>query len=118
MTSYARSRMGANVATAVDDWIPPERRTKTGDPAEQHAGPPETSPRRAKVRATFQLPQELLERARDAVVALASTEQLTLAELVERAIDHEIEHLQNTHNRGEPFPHRRRPLRPGRPIGS
>ena len=111
-----RSRMGANVATAVDDWIPAERPVKRTETTEQaNRTPP---PRQSKVRATFQLPANLLERARDAVVALASTEQMTLAELVEQAIEHEIERLQREHNRGEAFPRRRRPLRSGRPIGS
>jgi hypothetical protein len=117
MTARARSRMGANVATAVDDWIPPTRTQLPGNAVEQRATV-EMPPKPAKVRATFQLPQDLLERARDAVVALASTEQLTLAELVEQAIDHELERLRREHNRGEVFPHRRRPLRPGRPIAS
>ena len=116
MTSSARSRMGANVATAVDDWIPPTRPERS-DAVEQRAGI-EMPPKPAKARATFQLPQNLLERARDAVVALASTEQLTLAELIEQAIEHELDHLIREHNQGEPFPHRRRALRPGRPIGS
>jgi hypothetical protein len=100
-----------------DDWIP---QTKTQAPVDssEHLGTGGTLPKPVKVRATFQIPQELLERARNAVVALASTEQITLAELVEQAIDHEVERLQQEHNRGEAFPRRRRALRPGRPIGS
>jgi hypothetical protein len=104
--------MGSNVATAVDDWIAEPRAEA---PASANARP---ASRPVKIRATFQLSVDVLERARDAVVALASTEQLTLAELVEQAISHELERLQQEHNRGERFPHRRRPLRPGRPIGS
>jgi hypothetical protein len=116
VTSNVRSRMGANVATAVDDWIPPTRAGRPGDAVEQHINTEMSRP--AKVRATFQLPQDLLERARDAVVALASTEQLTLTELVEQGIEHELDRLQREHNRGKPFPRRRRALRSGRPIGS
>jgi len=111
MNPARRPRMGSNVATAVDDWIAEPREA----PASADARP---ASRPAKVRATFQLSTDVLEWARDAVVALASTEQLTLAELVEQAISHELERLQQEHNRGERFPHRRRPLRPGRPIGS
>lgn len=117
MTSSGRSRMGTNVATAVDDWIAQTRLDTLAAPTD-HRGPVGTPSRPTKVRATFQLPPDLLDRARDAVVALSSTEQLTLAELVEHAIDHELERLQLEHNRGEAFPHRRRALRPGRPIGS
>jgi len=106
--------MGTNVATAVDDWIP-ERKV---EPLAQQTAEVSNPPRPAKVRATFQLPEDLLEHARDAVVALASTEQLTLAELVEQAIGRELERLQQEHNAGQRFPQRRRPLRPGRPIGS
>jgi hypothetical protein len=112
MSPAGRSRMGSNVATAVDDWI--------AEPRAEARASTDTRPdsRPAKVRATFQLSADVLEWARDAVVALASTEQLTLAELVEQAISHELERLQQEHNHGERFPRRRRPLRPGRPIGS
>ena len=103
------SRLGGNIATAVDDWIAP----RAAEGAEQA---PAQAPRPAKVRATFQLPTDLLDQARDAVVALASTEQLTLAELVETAIRHELDRLQQEHNDGQPFPRRRRALHPGRPI--
>jgi hypothetical protein len=115
MTSSGRSRMGTNVGTAVDDWIPQTRLDTPAAPTDHRVGTPS---RPTKVRATFQLPPDLLDRARDAVVALSSTEQLTLAELVKQAIDHELERLQRERNRGEAFPHRRRALRPGRPIGS
>ncbi len=102
MTPSGRSRMGRNVATAVDDWIPQTRPETPADPTERR-DPVGTSARPLKVRATFQLPQELLDRARDAVVALASTEQLTLAELVEQAISNELERLQREHNHGAAF---------------
>jgi hypothetical protein len=109
--------MGVNVATAVDDWIPASRPGQTDTTADGRPAAPRPS-RPPKIRATFQLPQDVLERARDAVVALASTEQLTLAELVQRAIERELDRLQREHNAGQPFAHRRRDLRPGRPIGS
>lgn len=81
--------------------------------------PPAASPQKKKVQATFQLPPELLEEARDTVVALAGPpESLTLATLVARGIERELQALRKKHNDGERFPSRQSPLRQGRPIGS
>jgi hypothetical protein len=78
------------------------------------------APRRAapsRVRATFHLPGELVEQARDAVVALSGPPvRLTLAALVEAGIRRELERLQKAHHAGKPWPKRRHALVGGRPV--
>jgi hypothetical protein len=72
-----------------------------------------------KVRATFHLPHELVEEARNAVVQLSGPPvRLTLAALAEKALRRELGRLKRAHNRGQDFPRRRVGLRGGRPIGS
>ena len=75
------------------------------------------SPRRApRVRATFHLPLDLVEEARNATVALSGPPtRLTLARLVETALRREVERLRHTHHAGEPFPPREADLVGGRP---
>jgi hypothetical protein len=73
----------------------------------------------AKVRATFHLPQDLLDAARAAVVQLSGPPvRLTLAQLAQNAIRAEVQRLQHEHNEGRPFPKPEAALRGGRPIGS
>lgn len=73
--------------------------------------------RPVKVRMTAHVPSDLLERARDAVVALSGPPlRLTLASLVEDAMERELERLQKERNKGKPFPPRGGELRGGRPI--
>lgn len=70
-----------------------------------------------KVRATFHLPADLFEEARDAVVYLSGPPtRLTLAALAENAIRRELNRLKKQHNDGESFPRRQEALRGGRPI--
>lgn len=70
-------------------------------------------------RATFHLPNDLVEEARDAVVALSGPPlRLTLAAFVENALRSEIERLKRKHNDGKPFPRREGAVRVGRPIGA
>ena len=75
-----------------------------------------------KVRATFQLPSELLNEARNTVVALSGPpHRLTLAKLMEGALRSELERLRGERlgrNRGREFPQREAEVRTGRPIGS
>ena len=72
-----------------------------------------------RVRATFHLPLDLVEEARNATVALSGPPtRLTLARLVETALRREVERLRHTHHGGEPFPPRAADLVGGRPIGS
>jgi hypothetical protein len=74
-----------------------------------------------KVRATFHLPLDLLNEARNTVVALAGPpHRLTLAKLAENALRNEIERLKEKRNgrqRGKEFPQRGEQVRTGRPIG-
>jgi len=72
-----------------------------------------------KVRATFHLPEDLVEEARDAVVHLSGPPvRLTLAALAEDALRRELARLRRKHNDGEPWPKRDGNLKGGRPIGS
>jgi len=80
---------------------------------------PPARKREAKVRATFHLPEGLLEEARDAVVHLSGPPaRLTLATLAEAALRKELERLKKAHNGGRSFPKREGELKGGRPIGS
>lgn len=73
----------------------------------------------SKVRATFHIPKDLLEQARDTVVALSGPPtRLTLAALAERALRAELDRLKKKHNKGANFPAREADLKGGRPIGS
>lgn len=70
-----------------------------------------------KQRATYHLPKELIEHAKDVVVALAGPPcQLTLAQLVEDALRTEIARLEREHNKGQRVPVRRAEPKTGRPI--
>jgi hypothetical protein len=74
---------------------------------------------KTKVRATFHLPKDLVEMARDVVIALGGApHRLTLASLVEKALTAEIDRLVREVNGGEPFPKYGEPLRGGRPVRS
>ena len=64
-----------------------------------------------KERFTAHLPAEVIERARNAVYW---TPRLTLAALVEEALENWINQLEA--ERGEPFPPRSGELKTGRPI--
>lgn len=64
-----------------------------------------------KVRATFHLPDELVDRLRDAVYW---TPGLTLAGLAEEALTQRLAELEA--DRGEPFPKRKGELKGGRPV--
>lgn len=77
--------------------------------------------RSVKVRATFQLPQDLLNEARNTVVALSGPpHRLTMARLAANALRSELERLKGTRagrQRGKDFPQRTGDVRTGRPIG-
>lgn len=80
---------------------------------------PELAAKAMHVRATFHLPADLLDEARDVVVALSGPPvRLTLAGMVQNAIRSELERLRKAHNRGKPFARRDYDLKGGRPIGS
>ena len=63
----------------------------------------------AKVRASFQLPPEVLEAVRDVTAHLSGPPlRMTMTALAERALRAEVERLEREHNQGRPFPPRAR----------
>lgn len=89
--------------------------TKRRSPASDPAPPQKVT----KVRATFHLPEDLLEEARNAVYWLSGPPtRLTLADLAATALRKEIDRLKKKHNGGRDFERRGEDLRGGRPIGS
>ncbi len=76
--------------------------------------------REGKVRATFNLSRELVEEARDTVVALSGPpHRLTLAKLAEIALRNELDRLRGQRagrSRHQAFPARTERVRSGRPI--
>lgn len=90
---------------AVDSWI--DARPRGGRQRET----PKTK------TAAFYLPVELLDRARNAVVALSGPpELLTMSRLVVSALERELARLEKKHRDGRPFPARRQEPRTGRPL--
>lgn len=72
----------------------------------------------SKMRRTFDLPSELIERLRDAAWALSGPpHQLTLNQLATDALHREVERLEREHNECRPFPPRSGALRRGRRLG-
>ena len=80
---------------------------------------PQDAPAKGKAtKATFNLPLDLVNEARAAVVALSGPPmRLTLTALVEKALRVELTRLQKAHG-GRPFPPIEAMLRGGRPIGT
>lgn len=72
-----------------------------------------TPARTQKTRATFHLPVELLEEARDVVYWVPG---LTMANLTEEALRREIQRIKDARNNGENFPSREGDLKRGRPV--
>jgi hypothetical protein len=105
---------------AAGQAVPKAGREKSKPETSRPAPEPEPQPRKgAKIRATFHLPEDLFDEARDAVVHLAGPpERLTLAALAENALRRELERLKASHTKGKPFPRREGNLRGGRPVGS
>ena len=66
-----------------------------------------------KTRATFHLPINLLEEARDVVYWVPG---LTMANLTEEALRREIQRIKDVRNDGEDFPTRESDLKRGRPV--
>jgi hypothetical protein len=74
--------------------------------------PPAESARAAKERVTFQLPGNLIEKARDVVYW---TPGLTMASLMEEALLAQLKRAERKH--GKPFPSRAgAALKTGRPV--
>lgn len=66
-----------------------------------------------KTRATFHLPVDVLEEARDVVYWVPG---LTMANLTEEALRREIQRIKDVKNNGENFPTRESDLKRGRPV--
>ena len=66
-----------------------------------------------KTRATFHLPVDLLEEARDIVYWVPG---LTMASLTEEALRREIQRIKDVRNNGDDFPSRESDLKRGRPV--
>ena len=113
-------RMGED---PLDSFVPPRaeaapRASRKGLAASKGeiASPPEEK-RPEKVRATFHIPTDIFEAARDAVVFLSGPpHRLTLASFAETALRRELERLEKEHHQGKPFPPRQGELKGGRPI--
>lgn len=112
-----RPTIGDNPLDAVIPASAPLRPTAAAPAPERESARP---PSGRKIRATFHIPERLLEEARDAAVALSGPpHRLTLAALAENALVREVERLRREHNGGAEFPTREPgSLRGGRPIGS
>jgi hypothetical protein len=96
-----KSTIGENPLDAVVSAKRTERVESQAEPA-----------RAAKERVTFQLPVDLIEKARDAVYW---TPGLTMASLMENALVAQLERVEK--KRGKPVPSRAgAALRTGRPV--
>ena len=120
MSTKRRPTIGEN---PLDALLAPPR------PAPEKAAPkPPKAPRKAEkateppppsriVKATYNVPVDLVEEARNAVLALMGPPvRLTLASLVESALRRELDRLRKTHHNGAPFEGPGRALRGGRPL--
>ena len=123
--SKSRSALGSNLLSAADAFLDdpspasPSPRTEQPTPARANGSQEPQHERAQSVRGTFQMRKDLLQAARNAVVALSGPpHRMTLAALVESALAKEIERLEKEYNQGTPFPEATAPLRQGRPIGS
>lgn len=72
--------------------------------------------RSQKLPLSIKIDADVLSQARDVVASQAGSEGLTLAGLVQAALEKEISSRRAA--RGRAFPRRRERLRPGRPAGS
>lgn len=103
-----RSTIGSN--NPLDSVVPRASSTEVPEPAS-------TSDRQtpnvsgAKERLTVHLPKPLIDRVKNAVYW---TPGLTLASLGQRALEAEIDRMEQ--ERGEPYPQRPEELRGGRPM--
>lgn len=89
-----------------------QERTSGSQPAAPRSS--RLAPARAqKTRATFHLPVDLLEEARDIVYWVPG---LTMASLTEEALRREIQRIKDARNNGDNFPSRESDLKRGRPV--
>lgn len=108
----------SEAASPAEAVVAADQRSGTTGPGEGPSRPsPSAAPERAKL--TVQLPRDVIEELRDAVVYLPSQGvQATVAGLVEQAVRRELALLRDDYRAGEPFPTRDTQPRVGRPVGS
>ena len=83
----------------------------------QKLAPCATRPRMPKRKASFLIPEELYQEARDAVAFLGGPPlYLTLAQLAEDALHDKLAELKKQHNKGKPFPKFVGRVKTGRPV--
>ena len=123
-TGRRRSTLGSDPLDALVPETPAKRATSASrrglSTSSRKRKTSTTKPRKAaaedkvpKVRATFHLPLDVFDQARDAVYW---TPGLTLAELCEKGLRAELAKLEKRN--GKPFPPREAELKGGRPVGS
>ena len=84
---------------------------------QKHA-PCATRRRMPKRKASFLIPEELYQEARDVVAFLGGPPlYLTLAQLAEDALRDKLADLKQQHNKGNPFPKFVDRVKTGRPVG-
>lgn len=72
----------------------------------------------AKRKASFLIPEDLYQEARDTVAFLGGPPlYLTLAQLAEDALRDKLDQLKREHNQGKPFPRFTGRVKTGRPVG-
>jgi len=98
----------------LDGLVPDEAPARNGTPKRKPKPAAKAEAEKPKrIRATFHLPEDLVDAARDAAYW---TPGLTLAAIAEAGLRAEVRRLEK--KRGEPFPRREKDLVGGRPIGS
>ena len=114
-----RPTIGSDPLAAVIPTTPLARARRRRLALAGTEGRPATPPAPKKVRATFHLPEALVDELRATVVALSGPpNRLTLAQLAENAFGREIQRLKRMKNQGNAFPRFTGKLVGGRPIGS
>lgn len=124
MTTKRRPTIGADPLDALLSAPRPTTRpapAKSSTPSRKapkakKEAEPQAAPSRL-LKATYNVPADLVEETRNAVVALSGPPvRLTLSGLVETALRRELERLRKAHNGGEPFSGPGTALRGGRPL--
>lgn len=111
---------GGAVATNTPPAVAPSDTANTAPKLSERRPKPAGAPAAPrKVRATFHVYDDLLDSAKDAIVALSGPPlRLTQFAFMDTAIRNEIERLQREHHKNKAFPPRDGDLRVGRPLAS
>jgi hypothetical protein len=111
MAVKRRPSIGFDPLDAVVPQAESRKATEVVQPGPAPTKVEERAGGRMKERLTVHVPNELIDRVKNAVYW---TPGLTLAELAEKALDEQVARLE--HERGEPYPQRRSELKGGRPL--